>query len=380
VCFALLCLFLFLERRALDRHLRRIPLRIAVTGTRGKSTVTRLIAAALKEAGYTVLAKTTGSKPVLILPDGREVEIVRRGFPNILEQKMVLREAAELGARALVTEMMALRAELLAVESRSLLRPHVLLVTNVRLDHREEMGGTKREIARSLASAVAPGTVVLLPEIEGEADFERAAASLRAKVIRVGREDGASFFEQDKSLAEALTAHLGVPLDIARRGFAEARSDFGSFKVWRAELGIPPAPWMLVSAFAANEPESSELVLVELREKITRGDRPLVGLLNFRHDRGDRTMQWLDAQERGFFEGFRKIYLVGAHVHTLRIKKRARDRRVICPLSERSPSAITDKIVSQEGKASVLIGLGNIGGIGGKLVEHWQKIGRSYAL
>jgi hypothetical protein len=137
---------------------------------------------------------------------------------------------------------------------------------------------------------------------------------------------------------------------------------------------------MLVSAFAANEPESSELVLVELREKITRGDRPLVGLLNFRHDRGDRTMQWLDAQERGFFEGFRKIYLVGAHVHTLRIKKRARDRRVICPLSERSPSAITDKIVSQEGKASVLIGLGNIGGIGGKLVEHWQKIGRSYAL
>src|SRR4030043_1169500 len=106
ICFAVLCLLLYLERRPLTRTTRRIPLRVAVTGTRGKSTVTRMIAAALKEAGFSVLAKTTGSQPVLIFPDGREEEVVRRGLPTILEQKRLVKKAAALGIRAIVTEMM----------------------------------------------------------------------------------------------------------------------------------------------------------------------------------------------------------------------------------------------------------------------------------
>ena len=378
-CLGFVCLLLFLERRSLERQVRRIPLRIAVTGTRGKSTVTRLIAAALKEAGYPVLAKTTGSKPVLILPDGREQELVRRGLPVILEQKKVLKTAAVLGARALVAEMMSIRPECLAVESRRLLRPHILVVTNVRLDHRDEMGWTKPEIARSLGSAIPPAAAVFVPEGEGYPEFEQAAASVRAKIIRVRKGGAASFFEQDRSLAEAISAHLGVPAEIARRGFASAGPDFGSFQAWQADLGAPPAPWILVSAFAANEPESSGLVLAQLREKAARGDRPLIGLLNFRSDRGDRTRQWLDAQEMDFFAGFRSVYVVGAHGHALRIKKRAGGGRGLAPLSGRSASAITHQIVSLEGGASVLIGLGNIGGIGGELVEHWQKIGRSHA-
>src|SRR4030043_114997 len=108
ICFAVLCLLLYLERRALTRNARRIPLRVAVTGTRGKSTVTRMIAAALKEAGLPVLGKTTGSKPVLILPQGREKEITRRGLPTILEQKSFIRGAAVLGVRAGVAEMMSI--------------------------------------------------------------------------------------------------------------------------------------------------------------------------------------------------------------------------------------------------------------------------------
>ncbi|TFH29311.1 MAG: poly-gamma-glutamate synthase PgsB, partial [Myxococcales bacterium] len=54
------------------RRLKKIPIRIHVNGTRGKTSVTRLIAAGLREAGIRCVAKTTGTVPRFILPNGRE--------------------------------------------------------------------------------------------------------------------------------------------------------------------------------------------------------------------------------------------------------------------------------------------------------------------
>ena len=78
---------------------RRIPVRIHVAGTRGKSTTTRLIAAGLRAGGRRVLAKTTGSEPRLILPDGREEDWPRRGPASIREQVRLPRARAQLGRR-----------------------------------------------------------------------------------------------------------------------------------------------------------------------------------------------------------------------------------------------------------------------------------------
>lgn len=370
---------LYLERRSAERDIRRLAVRVAVTGTRGKSTVTRLIAAGLRQAGFAVVAKTTGSKAALILPDGREEEIFRRGLPSILEQKRVLRRAASLGARAMVAEMMSIQPEYLRAESRRLLRPQYLVISNVRIDHREEMGRTKPEIARSLARAIRPGTTVFLPGSERYREFESAAKRSRARIVAVeGRASGA-FLEEDRRLAEAVVVQLGVPEAVARRGIAAAAADFGSLKIWSAELGNPPAGWTLISAFAANEPESSALILSHLRDSLGLAGRPLIGLLNFRADRGDRTRQWLDAHEHGFFSGFQKIYLVGAHIHALRIRRRKSGPPPLVPLTERAPGAIMVKVVSAEDTGGVLVGLGNIGGIGTRLVEHWEQIGRPHA-
>ena len=55
------------------RHLEKIPVRIHVGGTRGKSSVTRLIAAGLNHSGVRTAAKTTGTTARMILPDQREV-------------------------------------------------------------------------------------------------------------------------------------------------------------------------------------------------------------------------------------------------------------------------------------------------------------------
>jgi len=48
------------------RALRALPIRIHVNGSRGKSSVTRLVAAALREGGIPTAAKTTGSKARMI--------------------------------------------------------------------------------------------------------------------------------------------------------------------------------------------------------------------------------------------------------------------------------------------------------------------------
>src|SRR5262249_35204625 len=94
------------ESRRLERALAHVPLRIHVNGIRGKSSVTRLVAAVLRESGRRTLAKTTGSAAVVIDPGGVDRPLTRRGAPTILEQIDFVHRASDEGADALVIECM----------------------------------------------------------------------------------------------------------------------------------------------------------------------------------------------------------------------------------------------------------------------------------
>lgn len=390
ICLLLLCLYLFFERLNLTREWKRIPLRIAVTGTRGKSTVARFIAASLREAGFSVLGKTTGSRPVLILPDGQEEEIDRKGLATILEEKKVLKRGASLGVQALVVELMSIQPESSFVESRRILLPHLLVITNVRVDHREEMGVTKPDVAKSLASAIPAEATVFLPDEEFYPEFESAARKVNAKIVRVKKNETGEWerpeglssllnFEENLRLALAVSEHLGIDRNVALRGIAKAEPDFGSLKIWEAELGTPPAPWLLVSAFAANDPESTSLILTRIKDRLSLPGRKLVGILNFRQDRGDRTMQWINALEEGYFSSFHKLFFMGAHARALRMRKRSNLLPAIAPIVANSPAAIMEKVAGEIDGDAVLVGIGNMGGLGADIVHYWKKIGRPYA-
>ena len=65
-----------------QKRIFSIPIRIHVNGTRGKSSVTRLIGAALREGRIKTIIKVTGTYPRLVLEDGTEIEIYRKTEPN----------------------------------------------------------------------------------------------------------------------------------------------------------------------------------------------------------------------------------------------------------------------------------------------------------
>ncbi len=394
VCLAVLILYYTVEKIALAKWRRAVPLRICVTGTRGKSTVTRLLAAVLREAGYRVLAKTTGSMPVLILPDGSECEIVRRGRPSILEQKGVLRRASRLRADAIVVEMMSIRGESLRAEANAIFRPVLLLVTNVRLDHLDDMGSTKEAIAATLAEAIPSGARVFVPENEAypvfaatsrargsemvKVDYDAAAIIAGTPTMTTGPETGTEF-PDNLRLVESAAASLGIAPPVIASGLAKARPDFGSLRVWRTPATKGRAALFLVSAFAANDPESSALVLAALRRRHPGLPAKTVGLLNLRSDRGDRTLQWLRAIQDGFFDSFERLVFIGDHARALsRLARAGKLTKVpaVC-LIERDPDGIMSRLRALVYEESLVVGLGNMGGPGGALVEHWSQTGAS---
>ena len=175
------------ERLLRDRALRAVPVRVHVNGTRGKSTVTRLVSAALRAHGVPTLAKVTGTEARLVLPDGSEEPLRRRGRPNVREQLTLLRRARRLGARAVVAECMAIRPDLQAATEDDMLRSTVGVVTNVRTDHTEVMGRDLASIAAALSATVPRGGVLVLGEPAFAEVFEARALERGSRVVVAGR-------------------------------------------------------------------------------------------------------------------------------------------------------------------------------------------------
>jgi poly-gamma-glutamate synthase PgsB/CapB len=386
-------LYLLIERLALDARLRRIPVRICVTGTRGKSSVVRLIAGALRESGMSVLAKTTGARAALIFPDGTEREVRRRGLPSVLEQKRIVRTAARLGARVLVMEMMSIREECLSAESRRLIRPDILVLTNVRLDHLDLMGRSREEIATCLASAFPARGTVILPEEEFFPIFEQKRRAIGTKLILARKNAYGNMdpktalpheeFEANVRLALEAARVLGVGDETALRGMAKAAPDFGALRIWDAP-GTAAGPVMsFVNAFAVNDPGSSREALDRIMDRPSLSGRPFIGLLNLREDRGDRTVQWAEALEMGDFDRLTRIAVIGGQARAFgrRLKKRAgwpEDRLVV--LKERTPAGVFRNLFRLVAGPAVVIGLGNIGGLGKGIVEYWERTGTAHGV
>jgi gamma-polyglutamate synthase len=258
------------ERLARDRAIRAVPIRVHVNGTRAKSTVTRLIWSALVEAGVPAIAKTTGTAARILLPDGREIPVARRGPANIREQLALLRLARRSGARAAVVECMALDPFLQRVTEREMIRATIGVITNVRLDHTEVMGPDRPSIAAALANTVPEGGVLVTGPAPCAPAFRRRAEAVGTRVVeadadagRASAPGGARWLSEDVSIALAVTRELGIVDAVAQRGFARAPRDPGATRQGRVTLRGGEIDWL--DATSANDPESLDLLLEEFR-------------------------------------------------------------------------------------------------------------------
>lgn len=392
-------LFYAVEFLRLEQSRRRLSLRICVTGARGKSSVTRLLAAALSEAGLKVLAKTTGSRPMLLLPDGSEVELSRRGRPSVLEQIKVIRKAADLSADVVVAELMSIRPETLTIESHRIFKPNILLITNARPDHTEHWGPSRETAARCLAAAIAPDCMVFVPDEEMTPVWEEAAVQRGSEIRRVrgggsrtGGEsarmespikglDGKLKFEPNVRLVEAVTDYLNIDRGIAEQGIRRSLPDLGGLRIWRWQPDPDVPAWDCVSAFAANDPDSTRLVIEKLADLGLINGKPVIGLLNLRRDRGDRTLQWLEALRTGSFPGLQGLFVMGTHARAFKRRLKA-NRLGLQPIILKSGRAagMMSAVTARTTPPALILGMGNMGGAGRELVEYWEREGESRAV
>ena len=253
-------------------RLKAVPIRILVNGTRGKSTVTRLIAAGLAAAGLRVYAKTTGSAARIILPDLSEREIRKHGTakrrPSIMEHKWFVREAHRAGAQAIVAECMAIRPETIGVLETRLAHSTIGVITNVRLDHLDTMGTELESIAEALGESI-PDRGKAFVGSEGideeiKAVFSRMAAQRGSELIFVPSAEETQALHRDflypvhaqnMALALAVCDACGVSRQIALRGMQSAKPDPGVRPTlqttWRGHK------IRVINAFAANDQQST---------------------------------------------------------------------------------------------------------------------------
>lgn len=274
------------EARRLRRARAALEAVVHVNGTRGKSETTRLLAAALREAGWPTLAKTTGTEPRLILEDGSERRWFRAGAANVREQRDLLLLAARRGARAAVVECMAVSPDAQRA-STAFLAPTLLVVTNVRPDHAAELGSAAETLA-VFAEGIPPGGTVVTADPDLAPALDRLARLRGARVVLAEPcSEAGPWLPDNAGAALAAAACLGIERPVALAGMRRHRPDPGAFALRR----LPGTGVTVLDALAANDTVSTDLLFLRGEASLPAPARRVLLLAN-RPDRPDRTLAY----------------------------------------------------------------------------------------
>lgn len=134
--------------------------RILVTGSRGKSSIVRLLHTALHNAGLETYARITGVVPRELRAD-KVCTISRSSGAHVEEMRWWLKQLP-VSAESIVLENSAITPDLQGLAALWL-QPQVTVLTNTLPDHQETWGTTRASAAEVLTSGVPKGGLVLIP-------------------------------------------------------------------------------------------------------------------------------------------------------------------------------------------------------------------------
>lgn len=130
-------------------------LRIAVMGTRGKSSMIRKLHSFFHENGYSVLSRETGLIPV-VYDNDKSIFIKRDGgipLSRPMETRILLEKFDKKKHDVIVFENNSI-AETYMKGFNEFIHPDVVLITTITLDHILEQGGTLKEVAETFLKTV----------------------------------------------------------------------------------------------------------------------------------------------------------------------------------------------------------------------------------
>ncbi|MBN1496290.1 MAG: poly-gamma-glutamate synthase PgsB [Spirochaetes bacterium] len=364
------------------KNLGSIPVRIHVNGTRGKSSVTRLIAAGLREGGIRTFAKTTGTLPRMIIHDGTEYPVYRQSKPNIIEQVRIIAFAARNRAEALVIECMAIQPYLQSLCELKLVRATHGVITNVREDHLDAMGPSERDVALALLGTVPHGRKLFTCERDYPGEFAETCADRGTELVVIPEDEVGAVSEADLAdfpyvehrdniaLALRVCASAGVSRETALRGMKKAMPDIGAMS--DLSLDFFGRRIHFINGFAGNDPESTGMLWRMALDKHPDVTSRLM-IINSRIDRPDRSRQFGEAlaqwtrADRFILIGSGSYFLVRYAV------KAGIDARHFINAEDLETETIFEEILKYCTKNTLVMGVGNIAGPGLELVTYFKN-------
>lgn len=284
-------LYLWLNARRAQQSRDRITHRVLVTGTRGKSGTVRLIHAALENNDIAAFGKITGTEASELFVDGTEHGTGRFGPATTGEMNASLIRAAKQGAGVGVFECMAVSPTLIQLVTDQMVRPEIVVIPTIRLDHLEEEGNDEVQIARSIleASQSAKTVVTGVTQPEIVAAFQEFAAERDMTLVF------ATPSEATPQVAGHHPTNVAVALEVAKLlGLTEEAAIAGM-----REVSVEPraqtfnriqrtdgSELLLIDLSAANDPQSARDARAALGLKrehiapviVNRWERPLRSL------------------------------------------------------------------------------------------------------
>lgn len=372
--------FYWQERSRHEKRLRSIPLRIWVNGSRGKSSVTRLIAAGLRASGMKVIAKTTGTMPRFIIDNRTEEPIARLGMANIREQVGIVKRALDYNAQALVFECMALRPDLQRIESCHIVQPLIVVITNIRPDHLDVMGPTLNDIRKAYIDALPDVCTVFTTDTSLAQQCTKRPGITCTCVAPEHTGTAAAVVEkleyiehvENVALALAVCRHCGITKEDAAENMAKVTPDPGALRAY--SLNLDGKSIDLVYAMAANDPESTRMIWDTLEKK---NYEHVYILMNCRQDRLDRSLQFT-IMVRDVFTAVTGFILTGQGTNVLYARiVRSIAKNTILNIGDRTAAEAYRTIIEHVPDKSLIFAIGNTVGYGMELMNTIIEKGRS---